>query len=344
MSTTRRTNPLSLLWTTPLPKYTSTVTTPLVNHHSVYAGNMGYIYQLDYLTGRILAKNGLDGLGNNEIRLASPPDASILVIGPHGYAVGLDPLTLTMLWGRSLPGAGYEVVSVLCANGSVYVGSNGYVYLLYPSDGHMEEKKVLRGRGSAEVRVAMSRTLERLFIGINGYALGLDPIALATKWETSLLDYGHEITSVIGGDRVAYAASNGRVYRLSESSGRVTHKDKLDRCGSSEVVEKVLSRDGTKVYAGSNGHGIALRSDDLRVLYKASLLGSGHTVTDVVETGQFGCFANNGYIFQIDNNGYMRAKNTLDGLGCHEVRLAVVSGGVEQLLAGINGHTVAMAI
>lgn len=68
------------------------ITTPLVNQNGVYAGNMGHFYRQDYLTGQILARNDLEGLRKDEIRLAAPPDASLLVVGTYGYVLGLDPM------------------------------------------------------------------------------------------------------------------------------------------------------------------------------------------------------------------------------------------------------------
>lgn len=50
MANVRRISSLSTLWTAKLPNTTSGITTPLINQNSIYAGNMGHIYRLDYLT------------------------------------------------------------------------------------------------------------------------------------------------------------------------------------------------------------------------------------------------------------------------------------------------------
>lgn len=99
------------------------------------------------------------------------------------------------------------------------MGSNGYVYLLVPSNGRVEMQNNLHNRGSREVRLAISHSLDMLFAGIRGYTLVLDSITLAIKWEMNLLGSGYEVASVVGGNCVAYAVSNGRAYRLSEAKG-----------------------------------------------------------------------------------------------------------------------------
>lgn len=192
----------------------------------------------------------------------------------------------------------------------------------------------------------MEVSLDTLFVGTHGYAMGLDSITLKTKWQTSLPGAGYEVTSVIaGGNNVAYAACYGRVFRLSESKGQVLNKGKLDGCSGDEV-RMVLSRDGATIYAGSYGHGAALRSADLKIVYNLSLPGSGYSVTDVIETGQVACFGNNGHVFQVNNTGVIIGRNSLEslGLGRHEVRFAIIADGVEQLFVGTNGSTLALAI
>lgn len=157
----------------------------LANQKAVYAGSNGYVYLLDCLKGSVLATNTLSGMGDHEIRLAQPEDGSLLLVGTNGYVLGLDPTSLNTLWQTSLLHCGYEVVSVLCANGSAFAGCNGYVYRLDQGSGEVLSTNSLVGRGDYEVRLGISLDLSTLFVGINGYALGLDPTNLTTSWQTT---------------------------------------------------------------------------------------------------------------------------------------------------------------
>lgn len=178
---------MSLLtqWQTSLPGSGYEVTTVLANQKAVYAGSNGYVYLLDCLKGSVLATNTLSGMGDHEIRLAQPEDGSLLLVGTNGYVLGLDPTSLNTLWQTSLLHCGYEVVSVLCANGSAFAGCNGYVYRLDQGSGEVLSTNSLVGRGDYEVRLGISLDLSTLFVGINGYALGLDPTNLTTSWQTT---------------------------------------------------------------------------------------------------------------------------------------------------------------
>ena len=113
--------------------------TPLANSAGVYFGTSnGKVLRLDYWTGEVLNTSDLPGTGYHEVRLAAPPDASMLIAGTNGYVVALNPSSLDPLWTRSLPGTGYNVTDVLCAPDGVYAGCNGYVFPLDPSnDGHI---------------------------------------------------------------------------------------------------------------------------------------------------------------------------------------------------------------
>ena len=331
--------PLLNLWQTSLPGSSNEVTSVLVNQTGVYyAGSSGCVYLLDCLKGSVLAMNTLSGIGDHEVRLAQPQDGSLLLVGTNGYVLGLNPASLNTSWQTSLPDCGYDVVSVLCANGSVFAGCNGYVYRLHQGTGEVLSANSLAGRGDHEVRLGISLDFSTFFVGINGYALGMDPTNLTTSWETSLPGCGYGITSIIGGVKVAYAGCNGQVYQLQESTGSVLHQNGLSGAGEDEV-RMALDPTAAHLYVGTNGYGIGLHPDNLATAYSVSLPGSGYSVTDVVASNEVAFFANNGYVFQLDVAGNVDDKNSLVGSGSHETRLAITA---TRLFVGINGYTLGL--
>ena len=336
---------MSLLtqWETSLPGSGNDVTSVLVNQTGVYAGSNGYVYLLDSSKGTVLATNTLSGMGGHEVRLAQPQDGSLLLVGTNGYVLGLNHTSLNTSWQTSLPKCGYDVVSVLCANGSVFAGCNGYVYRLDQGSGAVLSTNSLSGRGDNEVRLGISLDFSTLFVGINGYALGLNPTNLTTSWETSLPGCGYGITSIVGGVKAAYAGCNGQVYQLQESTGSVLHQNGLSGTGKEEV-RMALDPTAAQLYVGTNGYGIGLRPDNLATVYSVSLPGSGYEVTDVVAGNEVALFATNGYVFQLDVAGNVDDKNSLVGRGNHETRLAITLHPATQLFVGINGYALGLSL
>lgn len=332
---------LDTQWQVDLPNTGTAITSTLINHTGSYAASNGFVFRLDRSEGNLVATNELSGTGNHEVRLAAPLDESLLVASTHGYVIGMDPTSLHTRWSVDLPGSGYEVVSVLCAKGGVYVGSNGFVYLLDPGNGHVKATKELSGYGDHEVRLGITLDLSVLLVGINGSALGLNPTSLAISWKTSFPASSSNITSVAGGVNCGYAGCNGRLYRLDESTGKVLNENHLGGTGDNEV-QMVLDAEGVHLYAGTNGYGIGLHPDTLKTVYSVDLPGSGHSVTGVADGDQVGYFANNGYVFQLDSTGSVTGKNPLPGLGKDETRLATDLNGTGELAVGIRGFSAAL--
>ncbi|TFK37908.1 PLC-like phosphodiesterase [Crucibulum laeve] len=331
-------------WTTSLPKSGHEVTSTLCNQSGVYSGSNGYVYRLDYWTGAVLQTNNLESLGTHEVRLAAPADGSILIVGTYGYALGLDPTSLATLWSVNLPKTGNGVVSVICGAGSVYAACGGIVYRLNPADGWIKGENYLKGRGVHEVRLAMSLTLRTVFVGINGYALGLAFDTLDTQWETSLPRSGFGITSVASGIGVAYAACNGWIYSIQELSGGVLFTNQLG-AGDGEV-RLAIDAEAQNLYAGLNGYAFGFNPTSMQMIYMISLPGSGKSVTDVVAGDKQAYFANNGYVFQLNLSGDITLWNSLPERGEHETRLAVnpTTPNSGQLFIGINGYALALSL
>jgi hypothetical protein len=339
-------------WDKSLPDSGFNIVSMLVNEKGdVYAGSNGYVYRLDYWTGTILATNPLRDRGHEEVRLATLVNASLLIVGTNGYVLGLHPTSLTTLWERSLSGSGFNIVSVLCACSNpreinpefyVYAGCNGYTYRL-TTTGDVVATNPLTGYGKHEVRLGISPDLSTLFVGINGYVLALGSFGLVRRWYKSLPGSGKDVTSVVAGRDVVYAGSNGRVYMLQQSSGDLVRRNNLEGTGSSEV-RMALNGTTNHLYVGTNGYGVGLRTDTLATVFSVSLPGSGYSVTDVVAGDGVAYFANGGYVFQLDLNGNVTAKNPLTDMRKFETRLAVNSTATGQLLVGTNGYALGLAL
>lgn len=328
-------------WSTSLPSSGYTIVNTVVVQNNVYAGSNGYVYKLDPVTGAVLATNTLKGLGNHEVRLAVSSDGSFLLVGINGLTLSLNPNNLSTIWQTSLPGSGNAVTSVLCAGGSAYAGSNGHVYRLNPTNGSVLYHNGLPERGEHEVRLAMTLANDMLLVGTYGFAIGLSPSDIATKWQTSLPGSGYGNTSIAGGNGCGYSACNGFLFRLASNNGSVTHTNGLAGTGKNEV-HLALKGDGTFLFVGTNGYGISVDANTLTTIYSLALPGSGFSITDVVSGLNTAFFANNGYVFQLDVAGNVVTKNELPESGELETRLAVLPTADHRVVAGINGYAIGL--
>lgn len=163
---------LGTQWQRSLPHTGTNVISPLYWDGVLYAGGDGYVYKLDALSGEILKTNGLEGRGYHEVRLALSKDKSGLFVGTDGYALRLDAKSLETQWQINLPD-GSSQVSLLVQEATLNVGSNGYFYQLDVDTGTILFRNNLKNRGHHEVRLALSPDGSKLFLGTDGYALGI---------------------------------------------------------------------------------------------------------------------------------------------------------------------------
>jgi hypothetical protein len=112
-------NPTGNRFTISLPGCGYNVVSVVTANGYIYAGSNGYVYKID-TNGAIVATNNLSGLGYHEIRLAI--NGSRLVVGTNGYVVLLSLDDLLIYKEVSLPGCGYDVVSVLVGYGYKLIG------------------------------------------------------------------------------------------------------------------------------------------------------------------------------------------------------------------------------
>ncbi len=187
----------------------------LVHEKYIYAGSNGYVYRTD-LKGNNLMINKLPDRGHHKINLAITD--SSLVVGTYGYIVlvPLDDFENTKKNKNiSLPGCGYEAVSVLVHNNYIYAGSNGYVYCLDLAGNSLLSNN-LPERGYHAINLAI--TDHHLVVGTYGYVV-LVPLDgfrdSGVNSNISLPDCGYENVSVLVSKNYIYAGSNGYAYRLN---------------------------------------------------------------------------------------------------------------------------------
>ncbi|CAD6588268.1 MAG: hypothetical protein ASARMPREDX12_003213 [Alectoria sarmentosa] len=349
--------PMDIKWSTDTGAG-SHVTSTLVNDKGIYAAAYGEVFRLSRSIGNIIASNNLAGTGYHEVRLAAPADAQVLLVGTSGYVICLESEWLNEKWRKYLDDSEHEVTSVLCANGSVYAGSNGHVYRLNLESGDEEAHNLLRKYGKHEIRLDWNHGIEGSFlgrpslvVGTNGWAFGLDFEHLGFRWKNGLPGSGHDVVSVVGDGNVVYAGSGGIIYRLDGVDGSQLHKNELKGVGTREVrLSLSTSKDSLRV--GTNGYALGLRPKDLERVYLESLPGSGSSATDVVNLDlntdmvierSAALYANNGYVYAVDKNGRMQAKN-LEGYGKDETRLALDSQDSRLIFVGIRGQVIALTL
>jgi hypothetical protein len=336
-------NDLTTIWQTSLPGCGYNITSIIISGKYVYAASSGYVYQLDPMTGAVLNTNGLSGLGKNEVRMMMSSDGSVLLIGTNGYAVGLNPANLNTIWQTSLPGCGYNIVSVEAGVGVSYFASNGCVYALNQGSGAVQYTNGLSGMGSHEVRLALSDDLSVLYAGTNGYALGLSSQNLNTQWSTSLPGCGYNVVSLESGEGVGYFASNGYVYRVDEKSGGVLQTNSLSGMGNHEV-RLALAQEGDELFVGTNGYALGLNPSTLATVWQTSLPGCGYNIVTPLAGDEVVYLGSNGYVYEVNaSNGNVNVTNGLSGIGRNEVRLATNEDN-ELVWVGTDGYAVGLSL
>jgi outer membrane protein assembly factor BamB len=79
---------------------------------------------------------------------------ALLFIGTGGSVKAVDRRTGEDRWQASLPGTGYEIVSLLCEGDRVYAGSKGHVFALDARTGEILWTNGLAGLGHGHICLA----------------------------------------------------------------------------------------------------------------------------------------------------------------------------------------------
>src|SRR5262245_29269351 len=89
--------------------------------------------------------------------MAPTTPEDLLFVGTHGWVAALHKFSGAELWRTSLPGTGWNVVSLLHEDGVLFAASGGQVFALNPLTGEIAWKNELKGLGSSHVCLATVR-------------------------------------------------------------------------------------------------------------------------------------------------------------------------------------------
>lgn len=249
-------------------------------------------------------------------------------------------------WQYSLPGTGYETVSILSANGYIYVASNGYVFQLDPHFGTLINKNDLTGMEQHEIRMVISEKKDQLIIGTYGNVIALDANNISTTlWKNNLKGEDTGVVSLVASSQYIYSATGGYVNTMSITDGSIISKNSLPGMGNHEV-RLALSEDEKYLIAGINGNVVCLDASAISKdpIWKNGLSGQGEEIVNVLVIKDRAYIGTNGFINSINLlNGDIIETNNLPGMGNHEVRLAL-SQDCTELFGGINGNIVSMDV
>lgn len=182
---------ISTNWSTSLPGCGYNIVSVESGSNVVFAGSNGYVYRVNSSNGAVLQTNDLPDRGSYEVRLSLNQDETLLTIGTNGYLIGLDPANVGTNWQTSLPGSGFNIVTPLAFDQVCYAGSDGLVYELDANSGAINATNGLSGMGNHEIRLADDDDDEILWVGTNGYMLGLSLegyVSVDGPWMSKLTD------------------------------------------------------------------------------------------------------------------------------------------------------------
>jgi tectonin-like protein/uncharacterized protein DUF4157 len=240
---------------------TSGITQPvsvLVNGGNLYAGANGYAYQLNPANGQVqhsLLLTSLIGSGDYTTRLGT--DGQRLYVGVHGYVYGIALNNWSSAaWNASL--TGWAAVTVLPSGGSLYAGSNGYVYQLNPSNGQIQHSLLVTGSiGVGDYTTRLATDGQTLFVGVHGYVYG---VALnnwsAAAWNSSVggtTGLTQPVSVLMSGGNL-FVGANGYAYQLSRRNGSIVASVLLASPYWVGNFVTELASDGQDLVAGTHGY------------------------------------------------------------------------------------------
>ena len=272
---------LGTKWSVSLPGTSYYVTSVVCGNGSVYAGSHGHVFRLDPANGKIVCTNSLSGYGYHEVRLGMTRDVSTLLVGINGHALGMDINILKIKWQNDMPDSGYDTTSVHGGNQVGYATCRGRVYRIGEHTGSTLNQNDLFGTGSYEVRMTLDSGGTHLYVGTNGYGIGLRPDNLETIYSVSLPGSGYSVTDVAAGLQTAYYANNGCVFQLDNGTGNVVASNSLPGLGMS-VTRLSTDLQGTgALFIGLAGRVIASGlTDHPSARSRTDSVGSARTLVD----------------------------------------------------------------
>lgn len=313
----------------------------------VVAASDGYIYAIDQASGEGLGYNPLDGMGNNDVRIAlrlTPAGEYVVFVGINGnvWALDVNDIDGTALWGPvELPTTSGSLVNVLWDGTNLFAGCAGHVYWIDPDTGTLIAQNDLPSVGTEECRLTSDST--SLFVGTDSAVVRIDlgtpanPTFSTTVW-TQTLPKGDDIVSVVYLNGYVYAGSYGFIYQYGVD-GTLAETNGLSGMGNDEVR---LFSDGYKIYFGTYGYtGQIDPSHFSTCVWSDELPHVGRDIVDITVLNNYLFVGCDGYAFQYSTAGTKPiATNNLKGYGYHNVSVAtdgfMVACGIWGWVVGVN--------
>ncbi|GHO90307.1 hypothetical protein KSF_003550 [Reticulibacter mediterranei] len=249
-------------WSTSLPNAGYTIVDVLSSNTSLFAASNGYVYQLNQANGQVTQNLTLSSIGTGDYTPRLATDGQFLFIGMHGYVYGVNLSSWSRIaWSTSLPNAGYTLVDVLSSNGSLYAGSNGYVYQLNPRQDQVQHSLLVTGSiGVGDYTTRLTTDGQKLFVGVHGYVYGVDLNTWSgTMWAANLADNRYAAVNVLSFNSQLLAGSYGYVYRIDPANGQVIRRVLLSSTvGTGDYETRMLINDESTMFAGVHGYAYAV--------------------------------------------------------------------------------------
>ncbi|BBC31175.1 hypothetical protein SGFS_024690 [Streptomyces graminofaciens] len=276
-----------------------------------FTGSNGYVYQIDPTSGKILHSllvTDKIGVGDYTTRLAT--DGTNLYAGVHGYiyAISIGGDWKQPLWGTPVGGLlGTNAVDVMVAGGKLFAGSDGYVDQIHPTSGKILHSLLVSDKvGVGDYTTRLATDGANLYAGVHSYVYA---ISIGGNWKQPLWNsnvgglLGTSAVEVMVADGKLFAGSNGYVYQVDPTSGKILHSLLVsDQVGVGDYTTR-LATDGANLYAGVHGYvyAISIGGDWKQPLWNSGVGGvqAFKSVSVSVDAGRV--FAgSNGYAYEFD--------------------------------------------
>ncbi|MEU5046249.1 eCIS core domain-containing protein, partial [Streptomyces griseorubiginosus] len=256
------------------------------------------------------------------------------------------------VWSRRLPSSSTSLpaVQVAVAGGKVFAGSNGYVYQIDPTTGKILQSLLLTSEiGTGDYTTRLTTDGTNLYAGVHGYVYA---IAISGGWKQPLWNAGvgglaafEQVDVMCAGGKV-FAGSNGYVYQIDPTTGKILHNLLLtSQIGTGDYTTR-LTTDGTNLYAGVHGYVYGVSLGNWKALWNAGVGGLVSFPPVEVMSADGKLFAgSNGYVYQIDPTTGKILHNllltSLVGTGDYTTRLTTDG---TSLYAGVHGYVYAIIL
>lgn len=155
----------------------------------------------------------------------------LLYVGTRGVVRAVSQSTGRKVWGISLPGTGYELVSLLHTGDLLLAGSRGCLFGLDARTGQIRWKNELRGMQYGSMQLATESDSSLVFVGIYGHVVAISKRSGRKKWQVSLPRTGYAIVSVVSEGGRVLAGSKGLLFGIDPRRGQIEWTNRLKGLG-----------------------------------------------------------------------------------------------------------------